>query len=91
MESSDLQHHKRNLSHMRTTLPLLIFSFLLFAGCNRDKSISEVETSSEVMMELKAPPIEDNIVSKVPVPELTTDTSKKIVKTGDISFETADV
>ncbi|HEY0054688.1 MAG TPA: DUF4349 domain-containing protein [Pedobacter sp.] len=75
---------------MRTILPLLIFSFLL-AGCNGNQSISEQETTSEVMMELKAPPVEDNIVSKASVPTLPVDTSKKIVKTGNISFETADV
>ncbi|HEX8376478.1 MAG TPA: DUF4349 domain-containing protein, partial [Pedobacter sp.] len=91
MESGEIKHHKRNLSHMKTTLQVLIFSTLLLAGCNGNKSIPEEETSSEAMLELKAPPMEDNIVSKASVPDSPIDTSKKIVKTGNISFETVDV
>lgn len=86
---------------MKKLLILVLFAFVL-ASCNRlSKSESSDENHAAQEMQIALPPVvEEEALStvgskdlreKISVSKALADTSKKIIKNGEISFETSDV
>ena len=78
-------------NHMRT-LPILLFSTLIFGACNRDKlTLKENEVAVDMVhmapQQVGAGAADHSLSNE----KITADTSKKIIKTGDMHFETANV